>query len=62
MCSDSSVVAGVRYRRLSGAVLSALSLGGIAIPAFWAGLLLATVFAVKLRLFPAGGPPARGRR
>jgi peptide/nickel transport system permease protein len=49
------VVAGVRYRRLSGAVLSALSLGGIAIPAFWAGLLLATVFAVRLRLFPAGG-------
>lgn len=49
------VVAGVRYRRLSGAVISALSLGGIAIPAFWAGLLLATIFAVKLGLFPAGG-------
>ena len=49
------VVAGVRYRRLSGAIISALSLGGIAIPAFWAGLLLVTIFAVKLRLFPAGG-------
>jgi peptide/nickel transport system permease protein len=49
------MLAGVRYRRISGAVISALSLGGIAIPAFWAGLLLATVFAVKLRFFPAGG-------
>ncbi len=49
------VIAGVRYRRLSGALISALSLGGIAIPAFWAGLLLATVFAIELRLLPAGG-------
>ena len=49
------VLAGVRYRRLSGAVISAVSLLGIAIPAFWAGLLLATVFAIQLRLFPAGG-------
>jgi peptide/nickel transport system permease protein len=49
------VLAGVRYRRLSGAVISAVSLLGIAVPAFWAGLLLATVFAIQLRLFPAGG-------
>ena len=49
------VVAGVRYRQASGAVISALSLGGIAIPAFWAGLLLVTVFSIKLRLLPAGG-------
>jgi peptide/nickel transport system permease protein len=49
------VIAGVRYRRLSGALISALSLGGIAVPAFWAGLLLATVFAIELRLLPAGG-------
>ena len=49
------VVAGTRYRHASGALISALSLVGIAIPAFWAGLLLATVFAVKLQLFPAGG-------
>lgn len=49
------VLAGVRHRRPSGAVISALSLGGIAIPAFWAGLLLITVFAIHLRVLPSGG-------
>lgn len=49
------VLAGVRYRHFSGSLISALSLVGIAIPAFWAGLLLATVFAVRLRMLPAGG-------
>jgi len=48
------VLAGVRHRRVSGTVISALSLGGIAIPGFWAGLLL-TVFSVNLHLLPAGG-------
>ncbi len=49
------VLAGVRHRHFSGALISALSLGGIAVPAFWAGLLLVTVFAIELRLVPAGG-------
>ncbi|HYY88129.1 MAG TPA: ABC transporter permease [Chloroflexota bacterium] len=49
------VLAGVRYRQLTGALISAASLIGIAIPAFWAGLLLATVFAIRLRVLPAGG-------
>lgn len=49
------VVAGVRYRKPSGALISALSLGGIAIPAFWGALLLITLFAIRLHLFPAGG-------
>ncbi len=49
------VVAGVRHRRASGTLISALSLGGIAIPGFWAGLLLATLFSVNLHLLPAGG-------
>ena len=49
------VLAGVHYRRLSGALISLVSLVGIAVPAFWAGLLLATVFAIQLHLFPAGG-------
>ncbi len=49
------VLAGVRYRSLSGALISAVSLGGIAIPSFWAGLLLVTLFSIELKLFPAGG-------
>jgi peptide/nickel transport system permease protein len=49
------VLAGVRYRQPSGALISGLSLVGIAIPAFWAGLLLVTVFAIQLRWLPAGG-------
>lgn len=49
------VLAGVRYRKLSGVAISALSLGGIAIPAFWLGLLLAAVFALRLSVLPAGG-------
>jgi peptide/nickel transport system permease protein len=49
------VLAGVRHRRLSGSLISALSLGGIAVPGFWFGLLMVTLFAIKLRLLPAGG-------
>ncbi len=48
------IVAGVRYRSLGGSLISALSLGGIAVPAFWAGLLLVTIFAVRLQVLPAG--------
>jgi peptide/nickel transport system permease protein len=49
------VIAGVNYRKPSGALISALSLVGIAIPAFWASLLLATLFAIQLKVLPAGG-------
>lgn len=45
----------VRHRRLSGLVLSAVSQVGVAVPAFLAGILLITVFAVKLRWLPANG-------
>jgi len=49
------VLAGVNNRRLTGTLISVISLVGIAVPAFWAGLLLATVFAIQLKLLPAGG-------
>lgn len=49
------VLAGTHYRTASGALISTLSLVGIAVPAFWAGLLLATLFAIQLHVLPAGG-------
>jgi peptide/nickel transport system permease protein len=49
----------LRHRRPSGLVLSAFSQVGVAVPAFLAGILLVTVFAVKLQWLPANGwtPP-----
>lgn len=54
-------VMAVRHRRASGVALSAVSQLGVAIPAFLAGLLLITVFAVNLGWLPANGwtPPAK---
>lgn len=51
----------VWHRRILGTVLSAVSQVGVAIPAFLAGILLITVFAVKLGWLPANGwtPPAQ---
>ncbi len=53
------VFAAVRHRRPSGLVISALSQVGVAVPAFLAGILLITVFAVQLGWLPANGwtPP-----
>lgn len=49
----------VRHRKPSGLILSALSQVGVAVPAFLAGILLITVFAVRLGWLPANGwtPP-----
>lgn len=54
-------VMAVRHRQVSGLALSAGSQLGVAIPAFLAGILLITVFAVKLGWLPANGwtPPAQ---
>ena len=49
----------IRHRRPSGFVLTGLSQLGVAVPAFLAGILLITVFAVRLGWLPANGwtPP-----
>jgi peptide/nickel transport system permease protein len=49
------LIAGTQHRHFTGTLISALSLVGIAVPAFWAGLLLATLFAIQLKVLPAGG-------
>ncbi len=55
-------LAALRHRHLDGAVLSGLSQVGVAVPSFLAGMVLVTVFAVRLGWFPAGGwvAPAGG--
>lgn len=45
----------VRHRHADGVLVSALSQVGVAIPAFLAGILLISVFAVRLGWFPSGG-------
>jgi len=48
------VIGAVRHRQFTGAVISTGTQLGIAIPAFWLGLMLASLFAVRLGWFPSG--------
>ena len=50
----------VKHRSPVGLAVSAVSQIGVAVPAFLAGIMLITLFAVQLRWFPANGwtPPA----
>ena len=54
------IVAAVRADRWYGAAISIVSQLGIAIPVFWLGILLVTLFAINLRIFPSGGFPLKG--
>ena len=54
------VVAGARHRKPDGVALSAVSQLGIALPSFWVGLMLITLFAVQRQIFPAQGFPRSG--
>jgi peptide/nickel transport system permease protein len=48
------IVSAIR-RGLLGRFTDVVSLGGLAVPSFWLGLVLVSIFAVKLRWFPANG-------
>jgi len=54
------VLAALRHRKLSGTAISAASQIGIAIPEFWAGILLITLISVRLGWLPAGSFPGWG--
>ncbi|MBB2947158.1 peptide/nickel transport system permease protein [Actinoplanes lutulentus] len=54
------VLAAARADRWYGPVINAVAQLGIAVPAFWVGLLLITVFALNLQVLPAGGFPPGG--
>ena len=54
------IVAAVKADRWYGTAISVISQLGIAIPVFWVGILLVTLFAINLKLFPSGGFPLRG--
>jgi peptide/nickel transport system permease protein len=53
------VLMAVRHGKVSGLLLAGVSQLGVAVPAFLAGILLITLFAVQLRWLPSGGwtPP-----
>lgn len=54
------LLAGLRHRRPDGTALSVTSQLGMAIPSFWVGVILITVFAVNRQVLPAGGFPEGG--
>lgn len=54
------IVSAVRSDRWYGGAISVVSQLGIAIPVFWVGILLVTLFAINLRWLPSGGFPLKG--
>ncbi len=49
------MLAALRRQRWQGLLVSGLAQLGMAVPAFWAGILLMLLFAVQLRWLPANG-------
>ena len=56
------VLAGLKPESLAGRGIMSGSILGFSLPNFWIGLMLILLFAVELRLLPAGGRGADGDR
>ncbi|MBK1795722.1 ABC transporter permease [Devosia sp. WQ 349] len=54
------IVSAVKADKWYGWLISVVSQLGIAIPVFWVGILLVTLFAINLRWLPSGGFPLKG--
>lgn len=54
------VIAATRRTSLVGVTISALSQLGLAVPAFWVGVILVWIFALRLGWLPSGGVPTAG--
>ena len=54
------MLAALRFRKWDGVATSAVSQLGIAVPTFWIGVILITIFAVQSQIFPSGGFPYDG--
>lgn len=50
----------MHYQRRKGDAISAISQLGIAVPTFWVGVILITIFSVKFQIMPSGGFPNSG--
>ena len=49
------IIAALRHGKVTDRALTGASTLGIAVPNFWLGMILVSVFALKVRWFPAGG-------
>ena len=54
------MLAALRFRKWDGVATSVVSQLGIAVPTFWIGVILITIFAVRNQVFPSGGFPYEG--
>ena len=54
------MLAALRFRKWDGVATSVVSQLGIAVPTFWVGVILITIFAVRNQVFPSGGFPYEG--